>query len=101
MDSGSGTRGQEEIEVNLVRPLHDRRAGTGPDWRDELPRMELVIGRGVLPESDRAHRARDESKRWEIDSDAREGPRILFPLLVPGEFRDAVEPKQPLIYARG
>src|SRR5438876_5344927 len=93
MDSGSGTRGQEEIEVNLVRPLHDRRAGTGPDWRDELPRMDLVIGRGVLPERDRADRAGDDSKRWEIDSDAREGPRIISPLLVPGDSRDAVERK--------
>src|SRR2546430_7424808 len=63
------------------------------DWRDELPRMDLVIGRGVLPERDRAHRAGDDSKRWEIDSDAREGPRIISPLLVPGDSRDAVERK--------
>src|SRR5262249_48136806 len=50
------TRGQIEIEVDLVPALYLRHSGVSPDLWDVLAGVDLIIGRQVPPEGDLAHR---------------------------------------------
>ena len=86
----SGPGRQEQVEVDLVDALDDRRPGAGPDRRDVLARVDQVVGREVLAERDRAHRAGDGTEELDGNSDGAERPGHTR-LLVEGDAAHLVQ----------
>jgi hypothetical protein len=60
-----GARGQEEIEVNVIRHRRDRRASQRPARRNILSGMNLVVWRGILAEREFSHRTGNHLERAE------------------------------------